>query len=99
MNIWKLLQSNKKPFYVLAPMDDVTDTVFRQIVAKHSPADLMMTEFANADGYCSPGKDAITKRLNYVASEGPVVAQIWGIEPKNYHEMAKDINSKRKGNV
>ncbi len=91
MNIWKQLQTNKKPFYVLAPMDDVTDTVFRQIVAKHAPADLMMTEFANADGYCSPGKQAIMSRLKYNPIEGPVVAQIWGIDPKNYYTMAKDI--------
>ena len=91
MNIWKKLQSNKKPFYVLAPMDDVTDTVFRQIVAKHAPADLMMTEFANADGHCSPGKQAIMSRLKYNPIEGPVVAQIWGIDPKNYYTMAKDI--------
>ncbi len=90
-NIWQQLKESKNPFYVLAPMDDVTDTVFRQIVAKHAPADLMMTEFANADGYCSPGKQAIMSRLQYESVEGPVVAQIWGIDPKNYYTMAKDI--------
>ena len=74
-------------------MDDVTDTVFRQIVAKHAPADLMMTEFANADGYCSPGKQAISSRLKYEPIEGPVIAQIWGIDPKNYLTMAKDIKA------
>ena len=93
MNIWKQLKSSKQPFYVLAPMDDVTDTVFRQIVAKHAPADLMMTEFANADGYCSPGKQAISSRLKYEPIEGPVIAQIWGIDPKNYLTMAKDIKA------
>ena len=93
MNIWKQLKSSKQPFYVLAPMDDVTDTVFRQIVAKHAPADLMMTEFANADGYCSPGKQAISSRLKYEPIEGPVIAQIWGIDPKNYLMMAKDIKA------
>ena len=93
MNIWKQLKSSKQPFYVLAPMDDVTDTVFRQIVAKHAPADLMMTEFANADGYCSPGKQAISSRLKYEPIEGPVIAQIWGINPKNYLTMAKDIKA------
>ena len=93
MNIWKQLKSSKQPFYVLAPMDDVTDTVFRQIVAKHAPADLMMTEFANADGYCSPGKQAISSRLKYEPTEGPVIAQIWGIDPKNYLMMAKDIKA------
>ena len=74
-------------------MDDVTDTVFRQIVAKHAPADLMMTEFANADGYCSPGKKSISSRLKYEPIEGPVIAQIWGINPKNYLTMAKDIKA------
>ena len=74
-------------------MDDVTDTVFRQIVAKHAPADLMMTEFANADGYCSPGKQVISSRLKYEPIEGPVIAQIWGIDPKNYLMMAKDIKA------
>jgi tRNA-dihydrouridine synthase len=91
MNIWQELKKKHQPFFVLAPMDDVTDTVFRQIVAKHAPADLMMTEFANADGYCSEGKPAIMKRLEYNPIEGPVVAQIWGIEPKNYQTMAGDM--------
>lgn len=91
MNIWRKLAERSRPFFVLAPMDDVTDTVFRQIVAGHSPADLMMTEFANADGYCSEGKNAIMKRLEYNPAEGPVVAQIWGIEPKNYFTMTKDL--------
>lgn len=90
-NIWKILQDNKHPFFVLAPMDDVTDTVFRQIVARHAPADLMMTEFANADGWCSPGKQAISTRLLHTKSEKPLIAQIWGITPANYEQMAVDI--------
>lgn len=91
MNIWQELKSKHRPFFVLAPMDDVTDTVFRQIVAGHAPADLMMTEFANADGYCSEGKQAIMQRLALKPKEGPVVAQIWGIDPGNYYKMAKDL--------
>lgn len=91
MNIWQELKSKHRPFFVLAPMDDVTDTVFRQIVAGHAPADLMMTEFANADGYCSEGKQAIMQRLALKPKEGPVVAQIWGIDPGNYFKMTKDL--------
>lgn len=90
MNIWQKLAS-KSPFFVLAPMDDVTDTVFRQIVAKYAPADLMMTEFANADGYCSPGRHAIMNRLKYAPAEQPLIVQIWGINPQHYHDMAKDL--------
>ncbi len=91
MNIWQQLKKKKQPFFILAPMDDVTDTVFRQIVAKTAPADLMMTEFANADGWCSPGREAIMTRLRHEASEQPLIAQIWGIDPNNYRQMAADM--------
>lgn len=74
-------------------MDDVTDTVFRQIVQAHAPADIMMTEFANADGWCSPGREAIATRLKHAASEKPLIAQIWGITPEHYRQMASDIVS------
>jgi tRNA-dihydrouridine synthase len=90
-NIWQDLKKAKQPFFVLAPMDDVTDTVFRQIVAAHAPADLMMTEFANADGWCSPGKQAIGARLQHTKFEKPLIAQIWGITPEHYEQMAGDI--------
>lgn len=91
MNIWQQLKKKKQPFFVLAPMDDVTDTVFRQIVVKTAHADLMMTEFANADGWCSPGREAIMTRLRHEASEQPLIAQIWGIDPNNYRQMAADM--------
>lgn len=90
-NIWKKISEQNKPFFVLAPMDDVTDTVFRQIVQKHAPADLMMTEFANADGWCSPGREAIAQRLKHTSKEKPLIAQIWGINPNHYKQMASDI--------
>ncbi len=90
-NIWQQLTDSKQPFFVLAPMDDVTDTVFRQIVAEHAPADLAMTEFANADGWCSPGREAIGTRLLHKKSEKPLIAQIWGINPAHYEQMAADI--------
>lgn len=90
-NIWQKLKTDKTPFFVLAPMDDVTDTVFRQIVKKHAPADLMMTEFANTDGWCSPGKEAIFSRLKHIEAERPLIAQIWGANPEHYKTMAQDI--------
>ncbi|MFI5265498.1 MAG: tRNA-dihydrouridine synthase, partial [Candidatus Levyibacteriota bacterium] len=41
-NIWQTLP---KPFFVQAPMEDVTDTVFRQIIAHIGKPDLFFTEF------------------------------------------------------
>jgi tRNA-dihydrouridine synthase len=80
-----------KPFFVLAPMDDVTDTVFRQVVHGNAPADLYFTEFVNVDGLMSPGRPKLMKKLLFRASEGPLVAQLWGLKPENFEAVARQI--------
>jgi tRNA-dihydrouridine synthase len=80
-----------KPFFVLAPMDDVTDTVFRQIVADCAAPDLMFTEFVNVDGLQSPGRDRLLKKLQFVGSEKNLVAQLWGLKPENFYKTAQQI--------
>jgi len=80
-----------KPFFVLAPMDDVTDTVFRQVVHKNAPADLYFTEFVNVDGLQSPGRPKLMKKLRFAANEGPLVAQLWGLKPENFEKTAREI--------
>ncbi|KKW41573.1 hypothetical protein A3I46_01670 [Candidatus Kaiserbacteria bacterium RIFCSPLOWO2_02_FULL_54_13] len=39
-----------KPFFVMAPMADVTDVAFRALVAKRGKPDVFWTEFVSADG-------------------------------------------------
>jgi len=58
-----------KPFFVLAPMDDVTDMVFRQVVANTASPDLFFTEFVNVDGLMSIGREHLLKKLRFAASE------------------------------
>ncbi len=87
------LQKLPKPFFVLAPMDDVTDTVFRQIVADCAPPDLFFTEFVNVDGLQSPGREKLLPKLKFSSKEKPIIAQIWGKEPKNYYKTTKDVIS------
>jgi tRNA-dihydrouridine synthase len=84
-------QDLQRPFFVLAPMDDVTDTVFRQIVASCAPPDLTVTEFVNADGLQSPGRAKLLKKLRFLAGEQPLIAQIWGREPDNFYKTAQQI--------
>ncbi len=88
MNIWDNLP---KPFFVLAPMDDVTDTVFRQVVAECAAPDLYFTEFVNVDALQSPGREAAMKRLKFTAKEKPLIAQIWGKKPENYYKTAREL--------
>ncbi len=80
-----------KPFFVLAPMDDVTDTVFRQLVADCARPDLMFTEFVNVDGLQSPGRENLLHKLAFSAKEQPLIAQIWGKVPENYYKTTKEL--------
>ncbi|MEO6513153.1 MAG: tRNA-dihydrouridine synthase [Candidatus Saccharimonadales bacterium] len=72
-------------------MDDVTDTVFRQIVAKCAEPDLYFTEFVNVDGLASVGRSKLLKKLRFVASETKLVAQLWGLKPENFRIIADQI--------
>lgn len=87
-NIWKTL---KKPIFILAPMDDVTDVVFRQVVNKTARPDLFFTEFTNVEGLNSSGKEVLLRRLRLSKLDHPIIAQIWGIEPENYKKAARLI--------
>lgn len=72
-------------------MEDVTDVVFRQIVADCGRPDVFFTEFTNAAGMFSAGAEMVKQRLVKKESEKPIVAQIWGITPENYYKGAKEI--------
>jgi tRNA-dihydrouridine synthase len=88
MNVLKQLP---KPFFVLAPMDDVTDSVFRQIIADCAPPNLFFTEFVNVDGLQSVGRERLLKRIQFTPKEQPLIAQIWGKEPENYRKTAAEL--------
>jgi nifR3 family TIM-barrel protein len=81
-NFWKKLN---KPFFALAPMADVTDASFRQIIAKYSRhgqpgggPDVFWTEFVAADGLMSPGREVLRHDLRFGDNEHPIVAQLFG---------------------
>ena len=87
-NFWKKLN---KPFTVLAPMEDVTDFVFREILAETARPDVFFTEFTNVTGLLSEGKEFVELRLKYSDKQKPIVAQIWGSEPVDYYDAAKYV--------
>jgi nifR3 family TIM-barrel protein len=86
-NFWKEL---KKPVFVLAPMADVTDCVFREIINKYGKPPVFWTEFVSADGLAHPvAREKLMIDLIYDKAEHPIVAQIFGGKPENIHEAAK----------
>lgn len=87
----QLLAKLPRPFFALAPMDDVTDSVFRQVVASTAAPDLFYTEFANVDGLQSPGRAKLLKKLQFTPTEQPLIAQLWGKNPDNFYKTAREI--------
>jgi nifR3 family TIM-barrel protein len=80
-NFWEKL---KKPFFVLAPMADVTDFAERQMLAAYGKPDVLYTEFVSADGLASEkGREALLKDMRFESNEHPIVAQIFGAKPEN----------------
>lgn len=88
-NFW---QDLPKPFFALAPMEAVTDVVFRHVIAKAGAPDVYFTEFTNTASYCSPkGLHSTRGRLDFTEDEQPIVAQIWGNNPEHFRQMAHGL--------
>lgn len=81
-----------KPFLILAPMENVTDFVFREIVATELPKpNVLFTEFTNVEALMSKGYEHTIQRFKFSKKQKPIIAQIWGNEPENYYRVAKLI--------
>jgi tRNA-dihydrouridine synthase len=77
-----------RPFFILAPMEAVTDVVFRHVVTKAATPDIYFTEFTNATGWVHAGDKAIGGRLIKTSDEEPIVAQLWGAVPADMAKLA-----------
>ena len=78
-----------KPFFTLAPMADVTDAVFRQVIAEIAKPNVFFTEFTSADGLSHvKGREKLLINFRYSELERPIVAQIFGSRPENIHKAA-----------
>ena len=88
-------QKLARPFFVLAPMEDVTDVAFRTLIAKYASPDVprvFYTEFTSADGLIladEKGKRKILKKLGYGDAERPVVAQLFTSNLEHMEAAAK----------
>lgn len=85
-NFWQELP---RPFFILAPMEDVTDVVFRHVVQEAGAPDVFFTEFTNSDSFCHPdGLASVRGRLVFTGDEQPMVAHIWGDNPEHFRQMS-----------
>ncbi|HDC5603992.1 TPA: tRNA-dihydrouridine synthase [Staphylococcus aureus] len=85
-NFWSELP---RPFFILAPMEDVTDIVFRHVVSEAARPDVFFTEFTNTESFCHPeGIHSVRGRLTFSEDEHPMVAHIWGDKPEKFRETS-----------
>ncbi|HHW6579779.1 TPA: tRNA dihydrouridine synthase [Staphylococcus aureus] len=85
-NFWSELL---RPFFILAPMEDVTDIVFRHVVSEAARPDVFFTEFTNTESFCHPeGIHSVRGRLTFSEDEQPMVAHIWGDKPDQFRETS-----------
>lgn len=83
-NIWQKLKKKEGGFFVMAPMADVTDYAFRNIINKYGKPDVLWTEFVSADGLAHPvAMKKLMIDLKFDKAEHPIVAQIFGSNPEN----------------
>jgi nifR3 family TIM-barrel protein len=76
---------------VLAPMEDVTDAVFRRLCRKHG-ATIAMTEFVNVEGLLRGCRNA-RRKLRLEPDDALTAIQIYGADPARLAEAARVAES------
>ena len=74
-----------KPFFVQAPLANVTDAAFRRVIATYGRPDVMYTEFVSADGLMLAnveGRAKLMHDLMFSTAEHPIVAQFFTARPE-----------------
>ncbi|HPS21600.1 MAG TPA: tRNA-dihydrouridine synthase [Candidatus Paceibacterota bacterium] len=96
-NLW---QKIKKPFFCLAPMSDVTDIAFREMLARYGKdrenkdSVIFWTEFVAADGLCNKfARKKLAHILEFSEKERPIIAQVFGANPENMKKACQYIAS------
>lgn len=72
---------------ILAPMEDVSDTVFRRM-SRRVGADLCVTEFVNVEGLLRGCKNA-RRKITLEPEDRPTAIQIYGSDPDRLAEAAR----------
>jgi tRNA-dihydrouridine synthase len=86
-----------KPFFVLAPMADVTDPAYRRLIAETAKPDVSWTEFVSADGLyhtrekklMKDEENPLMRDLQYSPGERPIVAQFFSGSPEMMEYAAR----------
>jgi nifR3 family TIM-barrel protein len=77
----------ERPPVILAPMEDVSDAVFRRLCRRHG-AELCVTEFVNCEGLLRGCRNA-RRKATLAPDDRPTAIQIYGSDPDRLAEAAR----------
>lgn len=86
-------KSKNRPFFTMAPMEAVSNTVFRQIITKAYAPDAFFSEFVYAKAITNPNtKFPVHGRL-YMEPEDKIrpVVQLWGNEANDFESATVSL--------
>ncbi|HEX5645538.1 MAG TPA: tRNA-dihydrouridine synthase [Nitrospira sp.] len=87
MSFWLTLP---RPIIGLSPMDGVTDSSFRSVIARQGKPDVTFTEFTHVHDICH-GPEKLLETLVYSEIERPMVAQLYGNDPELFYQAAHAV--------
>ena len=86
-SFWHVLP---RPIVALAPMEDVSDLVFRDMIHRAGPPMVYFSEFTAAAAMLRGDPEAL-RRLEFNERHRPMVAQIWGNNPEEYFAAVREL--------
>jgi nifR3 family TIM-barrel protein len=84
---------SRRPVILLAPMEDVSDAVFRRVCRDHG-AEICVTEFVNAEGLVR-GSKISRRKITLAPGDQPTAIQIYGSDPERLEEAARMSEASR----
>lgn len=76
------------PIIGLAPMDGVTDAVYRFVIATIGKPHIQITEFVSVEGMGMGNPEKMFIPFLYDEIERPIVAQVFGTSPEAFYQAA-----------
>ncbi len=83
-----------RPFWILGPMEEITDSVFRRLVWELGPPHVFFTEFIRVEQVSERQPlDSVRRLRQTPPTPGvPLVAQIYGTRPEAFYRVARRLS-------
>lgn len=78
------------PVILCPPMDGITDSAFRELIADMGGSSALYCEFINVKGLIFQNPKTLFE-LKYTEKQRPIIAQLFGNNPEDFYEASKMV--------